>query len=102
MAQKFVDEGQIGEEGTARWRNLLWNVIGGGSEELEPEVCKGKLDRGDTLLLCTDGLTKHLSDKKMANLLSDRLSSRECAERLVTQANESGGSDNVTVVVARL
>jgi protein phosphatase len=102
MAQKLVDEGQMEEEETARWSHVLWNVIGGGSEQLAPEVYKAKLEKGDTLMLCTDGLTKHVSDEALASLLGDGLSSKECAERMVTQANESGGSDNITVVVARL
>jgi protein phosphatase len=101
MAQRLVDDGNLEEEETTPWSHVLWNVIGGGSEELAPEVYKAKLRRGDTLLLCTDGLTKHLSDEDLANLLGDGLSSRECTERLVARANDAEGSDNTTVVVAR-
>jgi protein phosphatase len=101
MAQKLIDEGGVEEEATARWGHLLWNVIGGGSEELVPEVYKARLQKGDSLLLCTDGLTKHVPDNDLADLLGTDLPAKECVERLVAQANDSGGSDNITVVVAR-
>jgi protein phosphatase len=52
--------------------------------------------------LCSDGLTKHLDDDAISSQLhAHPTSAREAAEALVRKANERGGTDNVTVVVAR-
>lgn len=102
MAQKMVDEGGMNEEDTSRWNHMLWNVIGGGSDEMDPEVYKAQLKDEDVLLFCTDGLTKHVADEDLTNLFQKGLSSRECAERLIKMANQAGGSDNITVIVACL
>ncbi len=53
-------------------------------------------------LLCSDGLTKHLSAEEIGHLLEESGSPAEHCGRLVSLTNERGGSDNVTVVIARL
>lgn len=102
-AQNFVDAGVIEPEEveTSRWSHVLWNVIGGKGDEVRPEVHKASLSTGDSLLLCTDGLTKHVPDDKIAELLDSDLSAAEICQQLVEAANEAGGSDNITVVAAR-
>jgi protein phosphatase len=82
------------------WGRLLWNFVGGSSDELTVEVYRAELSLGDTLLLCTDGLTKHVPDAQLAKLLAADTPSAETCRRLVEAANSAGGSDNVTVVVA--
>jgi protein phosphatase len=52
------------------------------------------------LLLCTDGLTKHVSDEVICETLADSSSAERACHDLVSMANKSGGSDNITVVVA--
>jgi protein phosphatase len=103
MAQKLVQSGTL-PEGLAQksvWRNVLWNVVGGSSPRLEPEVTKVRLQPGDVLLFCTDGLTKHLRDEEIHMLIQSSPSAKEACGKLVAAANEAGGSDNVTAVVAR-
>jgi protein phosphatase len=102
-AQEFVDAGVIEPEEAekSRWSHLLWNVIGGKGDEVRPEVHKARLSTNDSLLLCTDGLTYHVSDDELAELLASDLSAAELCQQLVDVANEAGGSDNITVVVAR-
>ena len=58
-----------------------------------------RLRVGDSLLLCSDGLTRHLSDRQIREALEEN----SCAtcNRLVEMANSSGGEDNITVIVAR-
>jgi protein phosphatase len=68
---------------------------------LSPEVYKAKLHVGDTLLLCSDGLTKHVSDSEIRTFLDDSPHSEDACRHLVDAANRAGGSDNITVVVAR-
>jgi len=55
---------------------------------------------GDTLLLCTDGLTKHVTDERIAEILGSR-PAEAAVHALVDAALEDGGTDNVTVVVAK-
>ena len=56
---------------------------------------------GDTFLLCSDGLTRELSDGQIAGILAESPSANEAAARLVRLANDAGGEDNVTVIVIR-
>ncbi len=87
--------------GPAGVRKVLWNVIGGSSDEVWPEVYKETLRPGDALLLCTDGLTRELSDGRLAEILSASRSAAEATSTFLRAANEAGGRDNVTAVVAR-
>jgi protein phosphatase len=77
----------------------LASAIGG--SELEPVVGLIDLSPGDSLLLCTDGLTKHVTDDEIANALAQSESAEATGRRLVSDALARGGSDNVTVVVLR-
>ncbi len=54
---------------------------------------------GDLLLLCTDGLTRHLTDHQIAKVISTNTSPKAICETLITEANQKGGEDNVTVIV---
>lgn len=81
--------------------NTLWNVISGSDEGLTPEIYTAELQVGDALLLCTDGLYKHVGRLQLAELLrTDQRSARIC-EAMIDEANSDGGSDNITAVVAR-
>jgi PPM family protein phosphatase len=103
MAQQLVDQGVLTPEKAqeSRWSHVLWNCIGGGSDELRPEVYKATLRMGDTLLLCTDGLTNRLPEDQLVRLLQEGGRAEATCRRLVEAANEAGGNDNITVVLAR-
>jgi serine/threonine protein phosphatase PrpC len=77
----------------------LASAIGG--TELEPVVGLIDLSPGDSLLLCTDGLTKHVSDEEIGGLLALAESAEVTGRKLVRDALAGGGTDNVTVVVVR-
>lgn len=72
-----------------------------GSEELAPAIGLVDLQPGDTLLLCTDGLTRHVSDDRIAELLGGAANAEAACRLLVDAARAGGGSDNITAVVAR-
>jgi serine/threonine protein phosphatase PrpC len=101
-AQALVDAGLMDEsEGRkSPLRHVLSGLVGCSSIYLTPEVSQFKLTIGDRLLLCTDGLTAHLSDSEIATSLSVAGSSEEACRLLVNSANEAGGRDNITVIVA--
>jgi len=56
---------------------------------------------GDTFLLCSDGLTRELSDAQISATLAEAENSQEAADRLIDLANQAGGGDNITAVVIR-
>jgi PPM family protein phosphatase len=57
---------------------------------------------GDVYLLCSDGLTKMLPDEVIAKVMSEETDLKAAVERLIREANERGGKDNVTVVLVRV
>jgi serine/threonine protein phosphatase PrpC len=84
------------------WRHVLWNALGAGrTNPLLPELHRAELQPGDTLLLCSDGLNKHVSDARVAELMGVNATVSELCAELVRQADAGGGSDNATVVAAR-
>ena len=70
--------------------------------EVEVDADEHLLLDGDTLLLCSDGLTRMVTDPEIASTLLTHLGAQSAADRLVALANEYGGEDNVTVVVLRV
>ena len=82
-------------------RHVLWNVLGGQSDELSVDVYKLTLQRDDTLLLCTDGMYGMVPDEQMQSVLNSKLSAEAACHKLVDLANAAGGSDNITVIVSR-
>jgi protein phosphatase len=81
--------------------HVLVNVVGGGTDELRGEVHRVTLARGDAVLLCTDGLTKHVTDADLEARLGENQGAARTVEGLIAAAKAAGGSDNVTVVLAR-
>ena len=73
-----------------------------GSDELTVAVGLVDLQPGDVLLLCSDGLTRHVPDERIAEVLGRAADSESACRELVSDALEGGGSDNITVVVARM
>lgn len=58
------------------------------------------LEKGDRVLLCSDGLTEMIREEEINHILQAEAEPEHACRRLVTQANEAGGKDNITVVVA--
>ena len=100
MAQALVESGAIKQEDVARspFRNVLASAIGSTSA---PELSRHELRHGDLILLCTDGLTRHLSDERIRDRLRTLESCEQACRALVDEALEAGGTDNVTVLAAR-
>jgi protein phosphatase len=103
LVQELISQGTIRPEDAAKhqWRHVITNVVGGTKAGVQPEMHKLHLEAGDLLLLCSDGLNEMLSDEEIAAVLHHDDDPRRLCETLVSQANQRGGKDNVTVVVAR-
>ena len=99
VAQKVTDATAEPVDPASELHHVLWNSLGGDSILPEPQIVKLKLEVNDRLLLCSDGLTKHVSDQQILATLAAGANLPVC-ERLIALANDAGGSDNVTVLVA--
>jgi protein phosphatase len=76
-------------------------IIGRGQGGSQAEVHHVTLRLDDRVLLCTDGLTRHLDHARIAGVLHDSLLSATACERLIQAAREAGATDNVTVAICR-
>jgi serine/threonine protein phosphatase PrpC len=101
MAQELIDMGVMRPADVAgtRLEHTLSSSIGG--RQTAPVVTRFDLSWDTTVLLCSDGLTRHVSDERICERLREAKTSREACEGLVADALEGGGSDNVTVLVRR-
>jgi PPM family protein phosphatase len=101
LAQKLAEESHEPIDPESQLNHILWNSLGASDEVPEPEIQKLILEASDVLLLCSDGLTKHLTDPQIANVLGMRAPASERCAMLIESANSAGGTDNTTVVVAQ-
>lgn len=101
LAQDLVDQGVFTRAIAARsqFSNVLSSAIGG--ETPMPVVTRLRADWRNVHLLCSDGLTKHVSDERIAERLAAMTSARDVCEQLLQDALDGGGSDNVTIIVGR-
>lgn len=101
MAQDLVDSGVLNAEQAARspYARVLSSSLGGST--WVPEVSRFDLRLGDMVMMCTDGLTKHIKDDAITQRLKEMTSSEQAARDLVDDALAAGGTDNVTVLVLR-
>ncbi len=102
VVEDFVRRGLLTREQAAVHpkRHALTRAVGI-DQVVEPDYVLEPLHAGDILLLCTDGLTKMLSDEEIGALLSTNgLDPARCCQILVEESNRRGGQDNVTVIVA--
>lgn len=81
-------------------KNIILRALGA-SEQIEVDVSHEKILPGDVLLLCSDGLTNMLDEETITQTVSDLKTPEEIAGKLVQLANDAGGADNITVVIAK-
>ena len=101
LAQDLVDQGVLNraEAGQSMLAHVLSSAVG--SAAAVPVVTRVRSDWRDVHLLCSDGLTKHVPDEKIAARLRTMTSARQACEALLQDALDDGGSDNITVLVGR-
>jgi len=101
MAQDLVDQGVFTRTDAVntRWAHVLASAIGG--PEAAPAVTRLEQAWGDVGLLCSDGLTKHVSDERIKERLTTMTSAKQACEALLQDALDGGGSDNVTILIGR-
>jgi serine/threonine protein phosphatase PrpC len=101
MAQEMMDLGVMKKEEVAgtRFEHTLTSSIGG--RHTQPTVSRIDMTWGHVLLLCSDGLTRHVSDERIRDVLRSMTSARQACETLLQDALDGGGTDNITIVVGR-
>ncbi len=102
IVQDLVDAGVLTQ--TQAMRSPLSSVLSSaiGGEEAAPVITQFDQSWDQIGLLCSDGLTKHVSDDRIAERLRTMTSAKQVCEVLLQDALDAGGSDNITIVVGRL
>jgi protein phosphatase len=101
MAQDLVDDGVLAAASADRspMAHVLSSAIG--ADKTVPVVTRLQADWGNVHLLCSDGLTKHVNNARIAEVLGNMTSAKQAAEQLLQDALDGGGSDNITILVGR-
>ncbi len=102
MAEEFVKQGVFNREDAAfkRWAHVLSSAIGG--PEAAPSVTKVPQSWGSAGLMCSDGLTRHVSDDHIRDRLLNMTSAKQVCESLLQDALDAGGEDNITIIAGRM
>ena len=100
LVEEMVRMGGIDRE-TARThldKNIITRAIGA-TETVDIDFFNVELNRGDIVLMCSDGLTNMLEDEEIRMIVSGQRDIIEKAQKLVEQANNNGGKDNIAVIL---
>lgn len=100
LVEEMVRMGEISKEEARNHpeKNIITRAIGV-SDTIEPDYFDTKLEKGECLLLCSDGLSNMIDDAQIREILKHRTDLKSGAEELVRTANENGGRDNISVVL---
>ncbi|MBW2107501.1 MAG: serine/threonine-protein phosphatase, partial [Deltaproteobacteria bacterium] len=103
LVQEQVDQGVItpDEAKTHPMRNIILRAVGV-KESVALDLLRGRIFRGDQFLLCSDGLTDMVGDATIKQVLSSGEMPAKKVETLIALANQAGGKDNITVVIAQV
>jgi protein phosphatase len=103
LVQLLVDHGAITPEDARDHprRHVITNVVGGPSEGVQVDIQRKQLEDGDFVLLCTDGLTEHLSDEEITRILGQSQGPEEAVRLLMDAVLATPAKDNITIVAAK-
>lgn len=103
MVENQIDQGLLSRQEArhSRFRNILLRAVGS-AEELAIDLLQGDLCQGDIFLLCSDGLHGMVEDEAIRSVLAFDAPLDFKTEMLVNMANDAGGRDNITVVLAQM
>lgn len=103
LVQALVDEEKLTEEEAEHHpqRSIITRALGPDAS-VKVDTWSYPARSGDVLLLCSDGLTSMVSEQRIAQVLAEAPDLSRAADQLISEANEAGGRDNITVVLSRL
>jgi protein phosphatase len=102
LTQRLVEAGELTEEEAeaSERRNIILQALGP-DEQVRVDLSHQVLRRGDILVLCSDGLTSTVKRQEIAEAVGEDADLERACRELIALANERGGPDNITTVVAR-
>ncbi len=102
LVQELVDEGMLSSEEAAEssHKNVITRALGLDAT-VEADLLQAPLQSGELYLLCSDGLSDMIPDAELATLLQGE-TLEEIVQKLVAEANQRGGEDNISVILARI
>ena len=102
LVEELVSSGQLTNEQAAFYplRNVITRAIGTASD-IKIDMFECEWNEGDYLLLCSDGLTLHVKDSELREMLLSGEHPQKLCDKMVNLALERGGKDNVTVVIIK-
>jgi protein phosphatase len=102
--QAMVDAGRMSPEEAGRHprRNVVTQCLGQEGLDLDVDSLEGTLGNGELLLLCSDGLTRELSDARIQEICARAGTLEDLVSELVDTANRMGGNDNISCIVLGL
>ena len=100
LAEELIAAGRLKKEelSTYAYRNVITRAIGT-SPTVAPDIFIQPWEENEILLLCTDGLTIHVSPEEIRQILKKRYSAQQMCDELVQKTIQAGGKDNVTVLI---
>ena len=102
LMQRLVEAGELTEEEAAQSerRNIILQALGP-DPKVKVDLTHQEVRRGDVLVLCSDGLSGQVKKEEIAKVVTESRDMSAACEKLIALANERGGPDNITVVIAR-
>src|SRR5213083_1259844 len=102
LMQRLVEAGELTEEEAAQSerRNIILQALGP-DPKVKVDLTYQEVRRGDILVLCSDGLSGQVKKEEIAEVVSSTPDLSAACDKLIALANERGGPDNITVVIAR-
>ena len=102
LMQRLVEAGELTEEEAAQSerRNIILQALGP-DPKVKVDLTHQEVRRGDVLVLCSDGLSGQVKKDEIAKVVSETPDLSAACDKLIAMANERGGPDNITVVIAR-
>ena len=102
LMQRLVEAGELTEEEAAQSerRNIILQALGP-DPKVKVDLTHQEVRRGDVLVLCSDGLSGQVKKEEIAKAVTESPDLSAACEKLIALANERGGPDNITVVIAR-
>ena len=100
LVEEMVRMGEISKEQARNHpdKNIITKAMGV-SDTVEPDYFDTDLQKGECLLMCSDGLTNMVSDRQIKEIVELRTDLESCAKELIRAANQNGGRDNIAVVL---
>lgn len=104
LVAKLVETKQIDPDAvyTHPQRNLIYQSLGAGHKNVDPDVFHEKLQAGDKLLLCSDGLWEMVRPPDLLKALTEQDDAQKICDNLINLANDNGGEDNISAVVVQI